>query len=98
MCSGRCVVDGTGEEVQGVYDAVFRSECGLAYIEVLVLHSVTDYLFLGVFIHCSMTSVVVESRAYDVSITCLACVGIDVYEDTASCRTKWGGIVAKWAC
>ena len=49
-----------------------------------------------------MTFVVVEIRAYDVSIAaaeipCPACVGLTVYEDTVACRTKWGGIVIKLA-
>ena len=69
-------------------NAVFGSEYGLAYIIVRVLHSVTDYLGLGGFIHYSMTSVVVETRAYTVSSAaakppCQACVGIAVYMDTA---------------
>ena len=74
-------------------NAVFGSEYGLAYIIVRVLHSVTDYLGLGGFIHYSMTSVVVESRAYAVVIATAeishsACVGIDVYKYTADCGTK----------
>ena len=98
----RGVVDGTGEELQGVEDAVFRSECGLDYIGVPVLHSVTDYLGLGVCIQYSMTSVAVESRAYSVAIVaaeipCPVCVGLAVYEETASCGTKWGGILVKWS-
>ena len=49
-----------------------------------------------------MSLIVVEIRAYDVSIAaaeilCPVCVGIDVYEDTESCRNKWGGIVFKLA-
>ena len=88
VCSGQGVVDGTGEELQGVCDAVFRSECGLDYIGVPVLHSVTDYFSLGHCIDYSMTSVVVETRAYTVSSAaakppCQACVGIAVYTDTA---------------
>ena len=51
----------------------------------LVLHSVTDYIGLGGCIHYSMTYVVVESRAYAVSIAAteiprLAYIGLDVYE------------------
>ena len=85
-----------------MYDGVFRSECRLAYMGVPVLLSVTDYFSLRVCIHYSMTSVVVEIRAYDVSIAaaeipCPACVGLTVYEDTVACRTKWGGIVIKLA-
>ena len=82
-------------------NVVFRSECGLDYIGVTVLHSVTDYISFGVCIHCSITSVVVDSRAYAVAITgaeipCPECVGIVVYEKTAACGTKWGGIIVKW--
>ena len=71
-------------------DAVLGSECGLAYTGVPVLHSVTNYLGLGVCIHYRMTSVVVESRAYDVAIAavkipCLAYFGIAVYKDMAVC-------------
>ena len=47
-------------------DAVFGSECGLNYIGVFLLQSVTNYLSLGVCIHYSITSVVMESRTYDV--------------------------------
>ena len=53
----------TREEVQGVDNEFFGSECRLSYIEVPLLHLVTDYLGLGVCIHYSMVSVVVESRA-----------------------------------
>ena len=90
MCGGRRIFYGTGEELQGVEDVVFGSECGLANIRLLVSHRVTDYRGFGGCIHYSMTSVVVESRAYDVSIAAadiprLVCDGIAVYEDTASC-------------
>ena len=82
-------------------DALFVSECGLDYISVLVPYSVTEYIVLGVCINYSMISVVMESRAYAVSIAvaeipCLTCVGLAMYEDTSACGTKWGGIVVKW--
>ena len=83
-------------------DAVFRSECELDHIRVTLLHSVTDDIIFGGRIHHSVESVVVEGRAYDVAIAAaevpnLACVGIVVYEDTASRRNNWGGIVVKRA-
>ena len=83
-----------------MYYAVFGSECRLANIRVLVLHSVTDYLGFGGCIHQSMALVVVDSRAYSVSIAAAEisrseCVGLAVYEDTASNRTKWGGFIVK---
>ena len=97
-----CDVAIIGEELQDVDDAVVGIECGLDYRGVPVLHSVTDDLSLGVCIHYSMASVVVESRAYAVAIIvteipCLACVGLAVYEETAACGTKWGVNLVKWA-
>ena len=85
-----------------MYDAVFGSECGLANIIVQVLDIVTDDLGFDDCIHYSMASLVVESRAYAVAIAAAeiprsACVGIAVYEDMASGRTNWVGILVKWA-
>ena len=47
-----------------------------------------------------MTYVVVKFRAYAVTIGAAeiprsTCVEIALYEDTAACRTKWGGIIIK---
>ena len=83
-------------------NVVFGSECGLANIRVTVLHIVTDDIGFGGCIQYIMASLVVEGRAYDVSITSeeiprLDCVGLVVYADTVAGRTNWGGIVVKRA-
>ena len=81
---------------------VFGSECGLANIRVPVFHSVTDDIgFFGCIRH-SVESIAVEVRAYAVAIAAAevpvpSCVGRVVYDNLASRRTNWCGIVVKRA-
>ena len=81
-------------------NAVFGSECGLVKIRVPVINSVTDDLVFGGCIHYIMALLVVEGRAYDVTIPVTEiprseCVGLVVYEDTEAGTTNWGGNVVK---
>ena len=74
----------------------------MANIILPVFHSVTDDLEFFGCIHHSLAYVVVEGRAYSVSIATaevpgLLCVWFVVYEIPAPRRTNWGGILVKRA-
>ena len=86
LCCVWGILDGAREEIEGVNNAVFGSECGLAIIRVPVFHSVTDDIGFCGCIHRSVAYVVMEGRAYAVAIAAAevpgpSCAGLVVYDN-----------------
>ena len=69
VCCGRGILDGAREELEGVCDVVFGGYCGLDNIIVPLFHIATDDIGFCGCIHNNVASILVEGRAYDLSIT-----------------------------